>query len=140
MEDVFYFTKAAVGSQDIVDLAATLGMQVGLVELPTEIVPRVNVNYGTPAFAQFTFLDREKDLVNFEPDDLPIIREYDPKTIVMVSHHPLAWPQLVPLLKRLLETQGGWIGCDADAFEPVFTAHTIEATRYPLLEPASGAV
>jgi hypothetical protein len=134
MESLFYFNRAAVSLDDIEAVARATGHRTELRRhgpgYRLVVAPTGGDRWCSWFWDQ---LSEDEWAQTFEPDDLELISQYQPATLLMIDEHPISWPRLRLLLASILERFGGWIGCDnGSGFDPVLTADTIHTVDDPL--------
>ena len=76
-----------------------------------EIAKRINVKK--------TFMPQSTDVLEVEYCD-GVMANF------CISHHPSNFPLILPHIKILLQEYGGWIGNDAEGFQPCFNVWSID--------------
>lgn len=131
MEDLFYFTKANVGLDDIAQIATAAGCQVEQHDTPS---PMLRI-YDTPRVVwEWSVLNADDgDFDSFETPQQEQLAVYQPVSAFQITFHVQTLPQLKGLLKQALNQYDGWVGCDDGTFETIFSLDTIGSLHLPYL-------
>lgn len=85
--------------------------------------------YNLDQWIDFIFMDQEE----FEEKDQVLFREKKIQTIICISYKSQSKNELKKILQILLEINGGVIGSDSEAFEPIFDINDIEDSMADIL-------
>ncbi len=115
MEDLFYLTKSDIGLKEVLNFAKSLSYVYEILYIEGD--EYLNVSYEKDRFWQWTILrDSKGDLNGFEPTAKRKINQYNPSAIFMISLHPVPLEIFSTIIKKLVNTYGGWIAIDDSEF------------------------
>ena len=129
MDDLFYFSKSSVELIDLAQIAESFAYKWEIITLSNK--PDLNIFYGQRWFWQWSKLDEDDDFNTFEPSELKIISALQPVSIFSISYHSNSIVLLQSFLKAVLIKYSGWIGCDNENFEPIYSLANIDNLQYP---------
>lgn len=138
MEDIFYFSKAAIRLEDIAALAEACGY---MCKYYTYSVRYLNVYYEDQGFWQWSELkESEGDFNAYDHPQKEKIAFFQlrsdspqggPVSAFMISYRPTSLSKLLGFLKLILRSYGGWVGCDDGNFKVTYGFENIENLQYP---------
>lgn len=125
LRDVFYFSKVQITISDIVSTATELGFKPQVIE--TCDGKNLNVFGVDDVLLHWIPIDPlGRDFSTFEELQQERIRSQQPVSGFIISFHLHSSTDLVRLLKCVLERFGGWLGCDDNTFETIYTSENLE--------------
>ena len=129
MEDLYYFTKADVGLDDIKKIAERTGYESR--EYIRANDQWLNIYYDEKHFWQWSKLYEENgDFEGFETPQQNVLTQFQPTSSFLIEYHVDSKLNLVPFLKFILAYYDGWIGCNDGDFLKIYTEKNIENLEY----------
>lgn len=132
MEDIFYFTPAVIGLDQIEQAALAVGFRTESYTYPEDQF--LNVFYEEQDFWQWREMhSSSRDFDYFSPGWRAVISATNTRSAFMISLPYVSLPQLAPFIRDLLTMYGGWIGDDTEELTPLYTADALVdlARQYP---------
>ncbi len=132
MDDLFYFTPATIGLDQIEQAALAAGFRTEAYDYSTGRF--INVFYEEQEFWQWHEMHQSEGHFDyFEPGWIAVMSNTNTNSAFMISLHYSSLPQLALFLRDLLAMYGGWISADTQEPEPFYTADALVdlARQYP---------
>lgn len=124
MDDIFYMSSKNVRIKDIDEIAKRINVKKTFMPQSTDVL---DVEYCDGVMVNW-FCMRLEDFQELE--DMKFLSDNKIKSIFCISHHPSNFPLILPHIKILLQEYGGWIGNDAEGFQPCFNISSIDLFNY----------
>lgn len=122
MNDVFYFSSTSVA---LASVCKVLGEEYlyNLYLTPGQDALQIDLNDSM----HFQIHEMNVDDDFSGPSDFDVIARINARSCFCFSYHNVNLPALKDVLKTLLQRFGGWVGSDAEAFEPLYSLENIDS-------------
>lgn len=120
MDDIFYMSPKNIKIEDIEETAKRVSVKRTFIPQSKDVL---EVEYCDGVMANWFCMRLE---VFQELEDTKFLSVNKIKSIFCISHHPSNFPIILPHIKTLLQEYGGWIGNDAEGFQPCFNIGSID--------------
>ncbi|KQV49839.1 MULTISPECIES: hypothetical protein [unclassified Duganella] len=122
MNDVFYFSSSDIALDKVCKL---LSEEFSYNLYLTENQDALQIDMSDSMRFQVQKMNINDDFGG--PADLEVISRINARSCLCVSYHNVNLPELKVVLRTLLQSFGGWVGSDAEAFEPLYSLENIDS-------------
>lgn len=124
MDDIFYFSAQEINA---LDLYSVLKQDNKYKLLLIEESNSLQVALGKDIIFQIAGMSIKEFP---EPEDVEIIKSTNVVSSFCISHHRYDLSDLKKILSVFLESFGGWVGNDSDAFAPRYSLDDLHYFKY----------
>lgn len=124
MDDIFYMSSKNVSIKDVNEIAKRMNVKKTFMPKTADVV---EIEYSDSVVASW-FCMRLEDFQEIEDKNFLIKNQI--QSIFCISHHPNDFPSILPHLKMMLQEYDGWIGNDAEGFQPCYDMWNIDLFNY----------
>ncbi|WNS43281.1 hypothetical protein [Paenibacillus sp. MMS20-IR301] len=121
MNDIFFLTNKIISIIDIEKVISSLKI------IHSSSSKVAQIYYTMESYAEWA----EMKLEEFDDsENSDMLKAKGIKSILCISHHPRDISLIIPQIKSVLITYGGWIGSDSESFEPLYNIENIDQFEY----------
>lgn len=129
MNDIFYFSDKKIS---VKDLFSVLEGKSNYKLLLRDENDSLQISLSENINVQIACMDIKEEFG--DPEDLDVIESSGVQSSFCISHYSNSLPQVKELLALFLNSFGGWVGNDSEAFEPRYFLADISFFKYSAVQ------